>query len=365
MILWVKKYLKSLNQATAFNMAQIQNSMYTPSFSYTYPGKLDTVLLQKPKINTPSLSDLFTIMPGIRCGQYLNLVQPLTTVLTKGTAECAPTYTQAGSITDRKIETGLFEINLEWCKKEFAATCSVLSDSDLIGDGISGYELGGRLRTVIFDEVLEAARLQLFKIIFLSDNSLGAGSTNPYSAIDGVFTHFLDSEASYCVKPVDNTLPNAHNSVLGTNEARDSIREVWGNAQLLLKQVPASQKIFWVSGSVWENYYDSIINDCCTEGSWRAGQDGLDRLFYRGIELLPLWAIDDALENDDTNPFYDEIRHFVVLTTKDNHVLGTERASDLNNLEMCYDCYRKTTLIQGEMRIGYQFKQCDLISWAK
>lgn len=345
-------------------MTKVINSMYTPNLSFTYPGKLNTELIQKPKIQTPSLSDLFTIRQGVRCGEYINLVQPLTSVITKGTADCTPTYTQSGSITDRKLETGLFEINLEWCKKEFAAVCTNLSDSDLIGDGIDGYVLGGRLRQVIFDEVLEAARLDLFKIIFLSDNSLGAGSTNRYSAIDGVFVKFFDNTDSYCIKPVSNAFPNQHNSVLNADQARDILRSIWGNAQLLLKQIPANQKQFWVSGSVWENYYDSVINNCCVEGSWRAGQDGIDRLFYRGVELFPLWAIDDALENDTDNPFYDEIRHFAVLTAKNNHLLGVERAADLNNLVMCYDCRTKTTLIQGEMRVGYNFAQCDLIAWA-
>lgn len=340
--------------------------MYTPDFSYTYPGQLNTELIQKPKINTPALSDLFRIKQGVRCGEYMNLVQPLTEVITKATADCAPTYTQSGSITDRKLDTGAFEINLEWCKKEFQAICNNLGDSDLIGDGLDGYELGNRLRTVIFDEVLEAARLDLFKIIFLSDNSLGAGSTSKYSAIDGVFVRFYDAATSYCVQPISNAFPNQHNSTLSTNQARDILREMWGNSKILLKQLPAAKKAFWVSGSVWENYYDSIINDCCVEGSWKAGQDGLgDRLYYRGIELLPLWVLDDALENDDTTPFYDEIRHFIVYTAKDNHLLGVERAADLNNLEMCYDCRTKTTLIQGEMRVGYQFAQCDLISWAK
>lgn len=346
-------------------MKKIINSMYTPEFSYTYPGKLNTELIQKPKINTPALSDLFTIMQGIRCGEYVNLVQPLTTVLTKGTANCEPTYTQAGSITDRKIETGPFEINLSWCKKEFQATCNVLGDSDLIGDGLSGYELGNRLRTVIFEEVLEAARIDLFKIIFLSNNSLGAGSTSMYSSIDGVFTAFFDNAASYCIKPVSNILPNQHDSVITSAEAVAALRSVWGNAQLLLKQLPTSGKQLWVSGSVWEAYYDALINDCCTEGSWKAGQDGIDKLFYRGIELLPLWVLDDALANDSGNPYYDIIRHFVVYTAKNNHIVGTERASDLNNLELCYDCKTKTTYIQGEMRVGYQFAQCDLISWAK
>lgn len=339
--------------------------MYTPDFSYTYPGKLNEDLIEKPSINTPALSELFRIKQGVRCGEYLNLIQPLTSVLTKGTADCAPTYTQAGSITDRKLETGLFEINLEWCKKEFQAICNILGDSAMIGDGLSGYELGGKLRTAIFNEVIKAAKLDVFKIMFLSDNSLGSGSTNIYSNIDGVFVKFTDAAASYCVQPISNAFPNQHNSVLSTNQARDILREMWGNSKILLKQLPASQKAFWVSGSVWENYYDSIINECCTEGSWKAGQDGIDKLYYRGVELMPLWVLDDALENDTTNPWYDEIRHFAVYTAKDNHLMGVENSSDLNNLEQCYDCYRKTTLIQGEMRFGYNFAQCDLISWAK
>lgn len=341
------------------------NSMYTPDFSYTYPGKLNTELIEPLQIGMPSLSDLFTIRQGIRCGEYVNLVQRLTSVITKGTADCEPTYTQGGSITDRKLDTGLFEINLSWCKKEFQAVCSVLGDSDLIGDGLDGYELGGRLRSMIFTQILEAAKKDLFKIIFLSDNSLGAGSTSMYSQIDGVFVKFYDAATAYCVQPISNAFPNAHNSTLAANQSRDILREMWGNSSLYLKQLMNDRKVFWVTGSVWENYYDSIINDCCVEGSWKAGQDGINKLYYRGIELLPLWVLDDALQNDTTSPFYDEIRHFIVYTAKDNHILGVERASDLNNLELCYDCKTKTTLIQGEMRVGYQFAQCDLISWAK
>lgn len=333
------------------------NSMYTPSFSYTYPGRLNTELIQKPKINTPALSDFGTVRQGIRCGEYINLVQPLTTVLTKATAECAPTYTQAGSITDRKLETGPFEINLEWCKKEFAAVCSVLSDSDLIGDGLSGYELGGRLRTIILNEVEEAARIDMWKVLLFGQSAFTGSSI--YSAIDGVWTHLLDSFASYCTKPVTNALPNQHDSVLSTNQARDTFRLLWGNAPRLLKQLPINQRVIWTTESMWENYYDSIINDCCVEGSWQAGQDGIGSLRYRGIPIIPLSVADEALESEGT-PYYDLLRHFAIYTTPANWQIGVERASDLNNLEICYDCRTKTTLIQGEMRFGVNFAQCDL-----
>lgn len=352
-------------------MARIENSMYTPDLntSYTYPGMMNTELLQKPKINTPAISDFATVMQGIRAGQHLNLVQPLTRVLEKGTASCAPTYTQAGSITDRKITTGLFEINKSWCKKEFQgllSTWTVLGDSNLVGNGLSGYELGGRLRTVILDEIAEQARMDIWKVYLFGNDSLGSTSTNLFSTIDGIWTKYLDSFASYCVKPVLNTLPNGATSVLNANDAVNTFRAMWGQSSILLKQYIASGRAkFFVTGSLWENYYDSLINNCCVEGSWRAGQDGLGAtLYYRGVEIVPLWIADSTLENDTDNPYYGTLRHFAILTVPENNVFGVEAASDLNNLEICYDCRTKTTLIQGEMRFGAQFIQCDLVTIA-
>ena len=345
---------------------RIENSMYTPNFTtYTYPGMLTTELVQKPKINTPAISEFATVMQGIRAGQVLNLVQPLTRVLEKGTAACAPTYTQSGSITDKKIFTGLFEINKSWCKKEFQGLLSnfnVLGDDpSLIGNGLSGYELGGRLRTVILDEIAEQARQDVWKVYLFGNNSLGSGSTNVFSTIDGLWTYYLDSFASYCIKPVTNALPNGATSVLNADQARDTFRAMWGGASILLKQMVASGRAkFFVTGSMWENYYDSVINNCCVEGSWVAGQNGLGKLYYRGIEIVPLWIADYTLENDTDNPYYNLLRHFAILTIPENNIFGVESMSDLGNLEMCYDCRTKTTLIQGEMRFGAQFLQCDL-----
>lgn len=341
---------------------RIENSMYTPNITtYTYPGILSTELFQKTKINTPALTELFSVRQGIRAGEHLNLVTPLTSVLTKGTAACEPTYTQAGDITDKVITTGLFEINMSWCKKEFQgllANFNVLGDSDLVGNGLSGYELGGRLRSLILDEITEQARQDVWKIALFGQSAYLGSSV--YSTIDGLWTNYLDSFASYCVKPVRNDLPDGATSVLNTNQARDTFRMMWGQAPILLKQQMASGRVkLFVTGSMWENYYDSLIDNCCVEGSWQAGQDGITTLFYRGIQLVPLWIADYTLEND-TNPYTNLLRHFAIMTIPENNIFGVESMSDLNNLEICYDCRTKTTYIQGEMRFGTQFLHCDL-----
>ena len=339
-------------------------SMYTPELTYTYPGRLNTELIKPIHIDIPALTDLFRIIQGVRCGEYLHLIQPLTSVLTKSTGDCNPTYTQSGSITDRPLTTGNYVINLEWCEEEFNAVCTALTEK-YTSMGVDGYELQANLQAIIFEQVIETAKRDLLKLVFLSDNTYPASSI--WSAIDGVFVKFFDAATNYCVEPVYNfsAAQKLHNSILNADQARDILKLLFTNANIRLKSLPASQKSFWVSQSMWENYYTSVLDNCCNEGSWQAGQDGIGTLKYRGIELLPLPIIDDALENDSTNPFYDEIRHFAVYTTKDNHYLGVERSSDLNNLTSCFDCRTNSNLIKGKMRFGYNFAQCDLIAWAK
>jgi hypothetical protein len=100
---------------------QIVNSMYTPNITYTYPGKLNLDLIEPIEIGVPAISDLMRVVQGIRCGEYLHYIAALTSVLSKGTGDCNPTYTQAGSITDRVLTTGKFYVNLEWCEEEFSA----------------------------------------------------------------------------------------------------------------------------------------------------------------------------------------------------------------------------------------------------
>ena len=340
-------------------------SMYTPNISYTYPGKLNTELIKPLRVGVPAPSDLFTIIQGVRCGEYLHYVQPLTSALSKASGNCNPTYTQAGSITDRRLETGEFQVNMEFCEAEFSAICTVLIEK-YIGMGVDAYEIQSNLQSIIFEQIIEAMKKDVMKVMFFGDNSLGAGSSSIYSVIDGVFTHFFDNEAAYCVQPINNaTFPNQHNSILAADNARDVIRQLYEQSSLILRALPNNQKAIWVTRSVWDNYYQSLLTNCCVEGSWQAGQDGIETLKYRGIELIPLDFADESLSSETGNPFYDEIRHFAIYTAKANHYMGVERSSDLNNLTSCFDCRTNSNLFKGRMRFGYNFVQCDLIAWAK
>lgn len=343
-------------------------SMYTPNLTYTYPGRLDLDLIKPIDIKTPGFAELFTIIQGVRCGDWLHYIQPLTSALSKPDGACNPVYTQSGSITDKQLITGQFALNHSYCSDEFAVVCNSIVEK-YTGMGVDFYELQSNLQSLIFERELAAMNYDLWKVMFFGNNSQGASSSSFYSIIDGVITKFYDSETAYCVQPVNNVLfPNTANSTLTANAARDAFRALWGSSNIRLKSLRDSEKAFWVTGSVWENYYDSLIDNCCVEGSWRLGQDGATDLFYRGIKLIPLWFADDTLgaaTNVDGNPYWNTLRHFAIYTAKGNHYMGVERTSDLDNLTMCFDCRTNETLIKGRFRAGYNFVQCDLISWAK
>lgn len=342
-------------------------SSYTYSPSYTFPGNLPTELFRKPSIGTPALSDFFQIRQGIRTDEYLVLVGQLEKIL-KASTGCNPSYTTAGTFSDRKISVGKFEVNMSWCKSDFISTASALTnDPTFVADGLDGYEVTQKVRTVWMEEMIDAIRRDIWRISLFGNDTAASAD---YNVIEGIFVKMYDANASYCVKRVGNDLPNTHNSLLTTDQAYNAFQATHTKAPIILKQLPISEKIFWVTGSVYENLlasYESKTNGA-TELQFKYLVDGTPSLTYRGIDVVPLYIADNYLESDTNNPWYDNLRHFIIYTTKggskySNWVFGTERASDLDRIDMFYDQRTKQTYAQHESRFGLNFIQCDLVAF--
>lgn len=338
-------------------------SSYTYAPSYTFPGNLPTELFRKPSITTPAMSEMFNIRQGIRTDEYLVLVGQLEKLLKAGTG-CNPSYTTAGTFSDRKITTALFEANHQWCKSDFIATASALTnDPSFVADGLDGYEVTAKVRGVWMEEMIDALRRDFWRISLFSNDTSGNAD---YNVIEGLWVKLLDAFSSYCVKAVGNNLPNQYNSVLAADQAYDALKATHVGAKTILKQLPNSEKIFWTTGSIYENLMASYENKTGgTETQFRLIVDGSgEKLMYRGIEVKPLYIADEYLE-DSNNPWYNNMRHFIIYTTRGgskfaNLVLGTESASDLDRIDMFYDQKDKVTYAQHESRFGVQFVHCDL-----
>jgi hypothetical protein len=341
-------------------------SSYTYSPSYTFDGNLPTEIFTKPSIGTPALNEMFTIRQGIRTDEYLILQGQLEKIL--GTMQgCEPSYTTSGTFSDRKITVGKFGAYLKWCKEDFMSTASVLTnDPSWVADGLDGYEVSAKIRKIWMDEMIDALRRDYFGVALFGNDSV---ADTYWNQIEGLFVKMYDANASYCVKRVGNSFGNNQNTVLTTDEALDALRRTHTDSKILLKQLPPTEKVFWTTGAVYENLLASYENKSGgTETQFRYLEDGTAQLKFRGTEVKPIYFADNSLTSDTTNPWYGNIKNFIIYTPKasskySNLVLGTERAADLDKIKMFFDEKDDVTYAKHEARIGVQFIHCDLTSF--
>lgn len=341
-------------------------SSYTYSPGYTFPGNLPLEIFTKPSIGTPALSDMFTIRQGIRTDEYLILQGQLDKIL--GASEgCEPSYTTSGTFTDRKITVGKFGAYLKWCKEDFISTASALTnDPSWVADGLDGYDASAKVRKVWMDEMIDALRRDYFRIALFANDTAPSGF---WSQIEGLFVKLHDANASYCVKRVGNSLGNSQTTVLTTDEALDALRRTHTDAAIILKSLAPQDKVFWVTGAVYENLMASYESkNGGTEVQFRYLENGTESLKFRGIDVKPIYMADSVLSSDTTCPWYGNMRNFIIYTPKasskfSNLVLGTENASDLNKIKMFFDEKDDVTYAKHEARLGVNFIHCDLTAF--
>lgn len=347
--------------------ASFQNATsYSYSPGYTFPGNLPTELFYAPTPGTPPISDIFTVRQGIRTDEYLVIVNYLDKIM-GATTGCSPSYTTAGTLTDRKITVGKFSVNLQWCKSDFISTASALSnDPKFVADGLDGYEVTAAVRKMWVDSMIDGMRRDIFRLAFLSNDSVGTGF---WSIIEGLFVKLYDLNSSYCVKRVGNSFGNNHNTNLTSGEALSAFQSIHENSQIPLMQLPPSEKVFWTTGAVYTNLLKSYeSNTSGSDQQFRLMADGTKKLQFRGVDVEPLWLLDATLSSDSTCPWYDNLRNFIIYTPKassrySNLIFGTEKAADLDRVDVFYDQRLLTTYAQSEVRFGVQVLNCDYTSF--
>ena len=349
-------------------MQQISNATsFSYSPGYTFPGNLPTELFYAPSIGSPAISDIFTVRQGIRTDEYLVIVNTLEKIVA-ATTGCSPSYTTAGTLTDRKISVAKISANLQWCKSDFIATASALSnDPSFVANGLDGYEVTNAVRTMWMNQMVDGIRKDIFRLMILGNDASGNANWN---IADGLLAKLYDGGASYCIKRVGNDLPNQFNSVLIADQAYNALKALHEQSQIELKMLPPTEKVFWVTGSMYENLmssYESKSNGA-TELQFKYLVDGNYELSYRGIPVKPWYLIDNYLANDSTCPWYNNLRHFAIYTPKatskySNLIFGTERSSDLDRIDMFYDQRLLTTFAQYEGRYGVQYLNCNLTAF--
>lgn len=316
------------------------NNILLTNFDYIYDGILSTEVFIEPAVRAPMITDLFTVRTGIKYKEQLNISQQLGKIL-KGGQGCNQQVTgDPVNAFNRTLETCLMEVYLEQCSDVFEATIM----GELSNNGISRYNLTGtEIGTLIETLFVEALQRELFRIFSFGDKT--NGPNDYYNYCDGLWTRLFDGAASYEVTEINNNI-----TTLSGSDAKGYFKALHEGAEIVLKQLPVNQRKFYVTGNVWEalmGYYEDNAN---SGGFVGREEDGVMRLRYRGVDIIPYYAWDDWIETDNLG---NNTR--ILYTTPMNHVIGVEQASSQGQWEFWYDRDSRKNKVDASMKMGYNY----------
>jgi hypothetical protein len=161
-----------------------------------------------------------------------------------------------------------------------------------------------------------------------------------------------------------NTIANTAPSALTAGESEDIFLDLYVNADKVLKQVPAPQKVLLVTDLVLENYI-TYLESLGTERAHMQLENGQAVYYYRGIRIVnPGWDVHleaDFPHDSGDLPAYP---HRVIYTTLDNLVLGLDALSQFNETKMWYNEDEEENRFRTKLVMGCQFVHNKLVAVA-
>ncbi len=155
------------------------------------------------------------------------------------------------SIYDRTIDVEKMKVDLEMCWDEFEDTVF----EELLKTGTRLPDVSGTLiENILLTRTQQAIRQDVQRLSYFGQQS----SNNPnYDALDGLWTVYYPQLVTDALVPRTNT---GSGSDLASGDGFAILRSIYDQAPLQLKGLPAAQKVFNVTGSVYTQLREDIEN---------------------------------------------------------------------------------------------------------
>lgn len=316
------------------------SNIANPAYNYTFNGDVNKRMFIDPALKNPDILSLFSVENNVNYKKQLNIVGQLGKV-TKGVQGCGTQATTGAplSISNRTLEVCGMQVELNQCYDTFEQT--------VIGEMLNANTDRPKLWATAIGNVLqaqvrEAISQDIFRIFSFADTTSG----DPYyNMCNGLWPTLIAGGSSYEVTVVNNSI-----SSLAANDIKAEFLALWEGADILLKQLPMNEKIFGVTGNVYESLMSYYENNANSGGFVLREEGGVVTLRYRGIKVQPFYGWDQHIAADNLG---NNTR--ILYTTPKNHIIGVQRAATLGSTDLWYDMDTKLNKIRSEFYMGYNY----------
>ena len=350
-----------------------------------YLGTYASKILLEPMFHSDDIMSNYTIYPAVKMRQNITMAPSLSSITAVHTG-CGTTNTcdPAGfTVTQKYITVENVSVKQVQCWVEFKDQVIVES----YRNGVNMPDLTGtQLAQVIIDRVRNGIQSDMVRNMWAGDTAAGVIALDcTYDSMGDGLWKTLSAGAAINgtqMNEVTGTLGAAateYVTVGATLPAADAIlilEGVYNTASAALQAVPASEKRIFCNPNIYNAWY-SALTQVASAGSVDYGhseaQAGKSRLYFRGVELVPMYEWDTALTTLAGATFPAlftaataaiDATAGCIYTAKSNLFIGTDVTSPENELKIFYDEVSENMYVRAGFTMGFQYGWNSLVNGA-
>lgn len=326
-------------------MADIANNIIDSMGTLNYAGTNAEPILE-PLFKAADVERFFTVLDDVRGKHKLPVIGALRKI-TKAYAGCGLTVTGGGvAVSDRQIEPVWMQSYLEHCPAVFDDSIFVERKRKSVdSNDITGTPLEDVVVSLVSSATKEDERRQLF----FNDS---ASLDTDYNAYDGVWVKLREGVTDGIVERY-TVVPTG---ALADGDAFTILDGLIAAAPNVLKQVPKSQAMILVTGSVYDNLIQSKLDKCCLETTFEKMENGygdmteFETTKYKGYTVVAMREWDTWIEDLGETTI-----HRAILWVPSNHFIATDMAAATNQVKVWYSNDDDLTKTLVRYTVDYQF----------
>jgi hypothetical protein len=348
----------------------------------TFAGTNASKYLLEPMFHSDDIMRNYSIYPNVKYKHFITMAPSLSSITALNTGcDTTNTCNPAGFTMEQKaIEVEQVSVKQVQCWNEFEN----LFIAESYKAGLSMPDLTGtQIADVILNRVRNAIKTDMIRNMWGGDSGAAVADCSYKSMGDGLWEKLSTGSAiggGTQMREVTGTLGAAaaeYITVGAALPAADAVlvlEDVFNSAPAALQQIPASEKKLFCTPNIYNAWY-SALTQVASAGSVDYGhseaQAGKQRLYFRGVELVPMYEWDTALTaltGADLPPLFTaatagiQCANGVIYAAKDNLMIGTNVTDPDNQLKMFYDEVSDNMYIRSNFTMGFQYGWDSLVN---
>jgi len=319
----------------------------------TYGGANLNEIFYEPVFRSDDLMRNYRVIPNVKHKMNVYTSAALTKIVDPYTACSSSSGSTQFNIENKTITAGRCRVALEQCTDEFFGTYI----EEMYRNGVDVMNLEGtQLADAIVNRAVKGIGSDVVRLAWGGD-----GSTSGYTAFEGWMK----------LMGADSTVLAARTEYAGTEAAPTAgdaiglIRTMYDNAPANLQQVPSGDKKIFVTPKIF-NAYLANLEGSSADLAIVNQVDGLRRVMFRGVEIVPMYEWDTILA--DTNPTMFEkggtnYTNGACYCATENLIIGSDVTDPEGSFKVFYDDLEEKMFFRGYFKLGVQFLYPSLVQW--